>query len=523
MGLRDLTDQSAVSGPLQDLEDRRARALAMGGPERVKRHHESGRLTARERIEKLVDESTWYELGLLAEPELRRPELAAADAVVTGFARINGRGVAIIAVDATVLAGTTSPINMRKQNRVAEWAGSRGLPLICLADNDGGRMPDILGWRFSRVSFDFSTFLQTPPGCAAIPRITAVLGSSFGDSSLHSAMGHFVVMKRDTAIALSGPPVIKGAIGEDVTAEELGGPAVAAETNGSAHLVVDTEEEALAAVRRFLSYVPDSAALPAPVAPPAEPARDSEDLLKLVPLEPRRGYDMRKVLEAIVDADSLLYWGERYGRSLICALARIDGNPVGVVASQPMQRAGVMDVSALTKEALFADLCDTFNLPLIFLQDVPGLMIGTEAEKGGILRGYERVVVALSKATVPKIATIVRKAYGGGHIALGGRPVRPDLLLAWPTAEMGFMAPETGVRTVYRRRLEAVLVEDGQDAHDALASELEAEWAGESEPWEAARNVILDDVIDPRRTREVIKAGIEFAWGSGPRVTKAGC
>jgi len=494
----------------------------MGGPERVKRHHESGRLTARERIEKLVDEGSWFELGLLAEPELRRPELAAADAVVTGFAWINGRGVAIIAVDATVLAGTTSPINMRKQNRIAEWAGRRGLPLICLADNDGGRLPDILGWRFSQVSFDFSTFLQQPPGCAAIPRITAVLGASFGDSSLHSAMGHYVVMKRDTAIALSGPPVIKGAIGEDVTAEELGGPAVAAETNGSAHLVVDTEDEALAAIRRFLSYIPDSAALPAPVTPPVEPARDAEDLLKLVPLEPRRGYDMRKVLEAIVDADSLLHWGERYGRSLICALARIDGNPIGVVASQPMHRAGVMDVPALTKEAAFADLCDTFNLPLVFLQDVPGLMIGTEAERGGILKGYERVVVALSKATVPKIATIVRKAYGGGHIALGGRPVRPDLLLAWPTAEMGFMAPETGVRTVYRRRLDAVLEEDGPDAHDALLSELEAEWANESEPWEAARNVILDDVIDPRRTRAMIRAGIEFAWGSGPRVSKAG-
>ena len=523
MSLRESADKSVANGPVQDLEERRARALAMGGPERVERHHESGRLTARERIEKLVDEGSWCELGLLAEPELRRPELAAADAVVTGFARINGRGVAVIAVDATVLAGTTSPINMRKQNRVAEWAGSRGLPLICLADNDGGRLPDILGWRFSRVSFDFSTFLQSPPGCPVIPRITAVLGASFGDSSLHSAMGHFVVMKRDTAIALSGPPVIKGAIGEDVTAEELGGPAVAAETNGSAHMIVDTEDEALEALRRFLSYVPDSAALPAPVAPPAEPARDPEELLKLVPLEPRRGYDMRKVLEAIVDADSILYWGERYGRSLICALARVDGNPVGVLASQPMQRAGVMDVPALTKEAAFADLCDTFNLPMVFLQDVPGLMIGTDAEKGGILRGYERVVVRLARATVPKIATIVRKAYGGGHIALGGRPVKPDLLLAWPTAEMGFMAPETGVRTVYRRRLDALLEEDGQEAHDALVSELEAEWAAESEPWEAARNVILDDVIDPRRTRETIKAGIEFAWGSGPRITKAGC
>jgi acetyl-CoA carboxylase carboxyltransferase component len=508
--------------PVEDLHRRRRVALAMGGPERVRRHHESGRLTARERLELLIDDGSWMELGLLAEPELRRDELAAADAVVTGFGRIEGRKVAVIAVDATVLAGTTSPINMQKQNRIAEWAGRRGLPLICLADNDGGRLPDILGWRFSSVAFDFSTFLQSPSGWPQIPRITAVLGASFGDSSLHSAMGHFVVMKRDTAIALSGPPVIKGAIGEDVTAEELGGPAVAEEINGIAHLTVDTEQQAIDALRRFLSYLPDSAALPAPMAEPREPARDAEELLALVPSAPRRGYDMRKVLEAIVDADSLFVWADRYGRSIICALARIGGHPVGVIASQPMQRAGVMDVPALTKEAAFADLCDTFNLPMIFFQDVPGLMIGTDAEKGGILRGYERVVVRLARAKVPKIATVVRKAYGGGHIALGGRPVNPDLLVAWPGAELGFMAPETGVATVYRRRLDEVRATEGDEAHDALAAQLTAEWATESEPWEAARHIILDDVIDPRLTRETILNGIEFAWGSAPRVTDAG-
>ncbi len=232
---------------------------------------------------------------------------------------------------------------------------------------------------------------------------------------------------------------------------------------------------------------------------------------------------MRKVLEAIVDGDSLFPWSDRFGRSVICALARIDGHAVGVIASQPMQRAGVMDVPALAKEAAFADLCDTFNLPMVFLQDVPGLMIGTEAERGGILRGYERVVVRLARAGVPKIATIVRKAYGGGHIALGGRPVNPDLLLAWPGAELGFMAPETGVRTVHQHRLEAVMENEGVEAHDALVAQLQAEWANESEPWEAARHAILDDVIDPRRTRDLIIAGIEFAWGSGRRVTDAGC
>jgi len=514
--------QGAEPTPRQELARRRAAALAMGGEQRIESHHASGRLTARERVELLVDPGSWREIGLHAEPELRRERPAPGDAIVTGLARVAGRKVGVVAIDATVLAGTTAPVNMRKQNRIAEWAARSGIPLIFLSDNDGGRLPDLLGWRFSGVPFDFQTFLQSPPGSPAIPRITAVLGPSYGDAALHAAIADLVVMKRDASIALSGPPVIKGAIGEDVTGEELGGPKVAHETSGSAHLVVKSEQEAIEAIKRFLAYLPDAADLPAPCAPPLPPARDPAELAEIVPLQPRRGYDMRRVIEAIVDRDSLFTWGERYGRSLICALARIEGGPVGVVASQPMQRAGVLDVPALQKERRFVELCDTFNIPLAFLQDVPGLMIGTEAERGGILRCYEELASALARAQVPKIAVIVRKAYGGGHIALGGRPVKPDLLLAWPSAEMGFMAPDTGVRTVHRRRLDRLAEEQGPQARDALAAELEAEWAAESEPWEAAANIILDDVIDPAETRQAIADGIEFAWGTRPRVTRHG-
>jgi acetyl-CoA carboxylase carboxyltransferase component len=521
--MREETERDTLAERMAELAERREAALAMGGPERLARHHASGRLSARERITALVDAGSWREIGLLALPEHRRAEPSPADAIITGLARVDGRKVCVVAIDATVLAGTTAPVNMRKQNRVAEWAGRHGMPLIFLSDNDGGRLPDLLGWRFAGVPFDFTTFLESPAGCAATPRVTAVLGPSFGDAALHAAIADFVVMKRDASIALSGPPVIKGAIGEEVTAEELGGPKVAHETSGSAHMVVDEEAGAFAAVRRFLTYLPDAASLPAPVALPAEPSRGADELLSLVPSHPRRGYDMRRVLEAVVDADSLFPWGERFGRSLVCALARIEGQSVGVVASQPMQRAGVLDVPALAKERAFVELCDKFNLPLVFLQDVPGLMIGTEAERGGILAAYEHVVSALAKAMVPKIAVIVRKAYGGGHIAMGGRPVKPDLLVAWPLAEMGFMAPDTGVRTVHRRRLDQLAAEQGPDAREAAAAELEAEWAVESQPWEAAANIILDDVIDPRETREVIATGIDFAWGSRSRVTATGC
>jgi acetyl-CoA carboxylase carboxyltransferase component len=517
------TETTVQTDPYEELERRRRQGLEGGGERYIEKIRATGRQTARERIDQLIDPDSWYELGMLAEPEHRRPDkVTTGDGVITGLGRINGRRVAIIAIDTTVLTGTTAPVNMRKQNRIAEWAGTRSIPLICLSDNDGGRLPDLLGWRFSGVPFDFGTFLQSPAGYPSIPHMTAVLGPSYGDAALHAAMGHFVVMRKDSAVALSGPPVIEAAIGETIGADELGGPKVAHETSGAVHAVVETETDAFDAMRRYLSFMPDSAALPAPVAPPADPARDPAELGSLVPREPRRGYDMRKVIECIVDAGSLFQWGERYGRSLITGFARIEGQAVGVVASQPMQRAGVLDVPALTKLAGFAKLCDTFNIPLTFLQDVPGLMIGKDAERGGILAGYKNVVTTLAYAKVPKIAVVVRKAYGGGHIALGGRPVRPDLLFAWPTAEMGFMAPDTGVRTVYKRKLDSVLAEEGKEAHDALVAELEAEWAAESEPWEAAANIILDDVILPENTRAMIAQGLEYAWPTGQRVTPTG-
>jgi acetyl-CoA carboxylase carboxyltransferase component len=511
-------DESGAQGRIAELERLRSEALAMGGPERVARHKASGRLTARERIDLLVDPDTFYEIGLLADAQHRRDEPAAADAVVGGFARVDGRKICVLAVDATVMAGTTGQVNMLKQNRLAQFAGRKGLPLICLSDSDGGRIPDVMGWRFSGLPFDFATFVQTPAGCPEIPRLVAVLGTSFGDAALHASMGHYVVLTQDAAIALVGPPVVASAIGEVLTAEELGGPRVATEQSGYAHAAAEDDAAAIASLRRALSYLPDHADQPAPVVASRPPARDPAELATLVPTDPRQAYDMRRVLEAVVDADSLLPWKERYGAGLFTALGRLDGQPVGVAASQPLHLAGALDAAALEKLVELVELCDTFNLPLLFFQDVPGLMVGSEAERNGILTAYEGVVARLARATVPKLVVVVRKAYGGGHFALGGRPTHPDLLLAWPTAELGFMSPETGVRTVHRRRLDDVLAADGSAAHDALVGELQADWAHESEPWEAAKHLFLDDVIDPRRTREALAAGLDFAWGNRPRV-----
>jgi acetyl-CoA carboxylase carboxyltransferase component len=323
-------------------------------------------------------------------------------------------------------------------------------------------------------------------------------------------------MTASASVALTGPSVVEAAVGEQLSDQELGGPD-AAQAAGNAHMVAETEGEAFRAVAAFLSYLPSSSADPAPAAAPAPPAVDPARLASIVPAASRSGYDMRQVLKAVADADTIFPWAAGWGRSLITALARVAGDPVGIVANQPLVSAGALDPSALDKEAKFVDLCDTFNVPLVFLHDVPGLMIGAQAERNGILRAYENVVARIARARVPKIGVVLRKAYGGGHFAMGGRPVHPDFLFAWPSAELGFMAPEAGIRTVHRRRMEAITAQQGPEARDALVAEMMPDWMTESEPWEAAAHLSLDDVIDPGDTRAVLARALELAWGSRSR------
>jgi acetyl-CoA carboxylase carboxyltransferase component len=225
---------------------------------------------------------------------------------------------------------------------------------------------------------------------------------------------------------------------------------------------------------------------------------------------------MRRVIEALVDEASVFPWADGWGSSLLTCLARLDGHPIGLIANQPIVKAGALDADALAKEHDFVDLCDTFNVPLVFLQDVPGLMVGTEAESKGTLKAYEKLALRISTARVPKVGVLIRKAYGGGHFAMGGRPTHPDFQFAWPSAEMGFMAPETGIKTVHRRKLEAVLEKQGRAAYEALLADLYEEWTTISEPWEAAAHLSLDDVIEPARTRDVLLQALEYAWGDRP-------
>lgn len=507
-----MSEPGEMAERIAELRKRQEQARAMGGPEAIERHRKSGRLPVRERIELLIDAGSWLETGALALPELRTEKHVPGDAVVTGFARLDGRHVGVIGIDSTIVAGTTAPTSMRKQGRLIEAAQNKGFPIVLLCDADGGRIPDVMGWRFSHLPLDFKTFLAPTDGGPVVPRAAAVLGPSYGDSALHASTAHFVVMLRSASLALVGPSVIEPATGERLTDAELGGPEKALSV-GNAHMVVDSEAQAMDAIAAFLSFLPANSALPAPVAPARPPATDPARLPDLVPLGAKAGYDMYRVIDALADADSILPWADDWGGSLITCFARIEGNAVGFIASQPIVRAGALDADALNKEREFVDLCDSFNLPLIFLHDVPGLMVGTDAEKSGILKAYERLALRISTASVPKLGVVIRKAYGGGHFAMGGRPTHPDFLFAWPSAELGFMAPDTGVRTVYRRRIEKLREEEGEVAATRLADELRREWETESEPWEAAAHISIDDVIEPAETRSKLVAALDFAWG----------
>ena len=504
---------------IDELRERRAEGRSMGGPDGIARHHASGRLTVRERIERLIDADSFHEIGLLAKPEFRRSKPIPADAVVTGYAKIFGRNVGLIGIDSSVVAGTTAPVSMRKQSRIIETAQRVGLPIVILCDADGGRIPDVMGWRFSGLPLDFQTFLKTPEQYPTVPRVAAILGPSYGDSALHASTAHFIVMVKSGSVALSGPSVVGNAIGEKVSDETLGGPDMAGAV-GNTHMVVEAEDDAFLGIKAFLSYMPNNAAEAAPVAPARQPARSAEAISDLVPADARRGYDMFALLDHIVDEGSLLPYADAWGPSLITALARLDGRVVGIVASQPIEGAGALDPASLTKERQFVDMCDTFNIPLVFLQDVPGLLIGTGAEQSGILRCYEQAVLRIAEAKVPKVVVVLRKAYGGGHFALGGRPTHPDFLYAWPTADMSFMAPDTGLITIHRRKLERAMEEGGQAAYDTLMQSLEQEWSDECAPWESAAHFHLDDVIEPAETRRVIIRSIEIAWGARQYVAR---
>jgi acetyl-CoA carboxylase carboxyltransferase component len=482
---------------IRDHEARAARARSMGGEAKLAKRREAGLLSARERIDLLLDPGSFHETGLFGVsyiPEMR--DSTPGDGKVTGFGRIEGRRVGVVGYDFTVKGSSSSYTNNRKMAHVKDTGGRRGFPVVFLGESTGVRMPDIMGEGMG-MNFEGPRFLRTREA----PWVAAVLGNAFGSAAWHACCSDFCVMRKGAVMAVASPRVVSMSLGRDVSPEELGGWQVLAEHSGFADLVVDSDEQAIAAIRRFLGYLPTNHRLPPPLAPvPAGSDEAVKDMLDLIPESPAQVYDVRKVIRAVADIDSFFEVKERYGRSITTGLARIDGRPVGFIANNPQFKGGAMDADACSKATDFIVLCDSFNLPLVFLQDQPGFLIGPEAEKRGVIGKVINWMNALLQVTVPKISIILRKSYGRGFINMGGAGIA-DEIAAWWTAEVSFMNPRTAVRVVH-----GVSEEDDPQRFRALLAQM----ARNGSAYDLAAVYGVKDVLDPRETRAYLKEVLDI-------------
>jgi acetyl-CoA carboxylase carboxyltransferase component len=496
-------------GPLvEGLAKRRERALGMGGPELVERQHSLGKLTVRERLDLLLDPGTWVEYGMLADSMDAAYEgrFLAADGAVTGLGEIDGRPVAIAAYDFTVLAGSMGRIGEQKIKRMRELALRQRIPMIWLLDSAGARIQSAAGSVFAGAG---DLFREQVTMSGVVPMVAAMLGHCAAGTAYIPALADFVPMVRGTSsMALGGRHLVKAAVGEDVTEEEMGGSAVHTKISGCADLEVADDRECLEIVRTYLSFFPSHNQAPPPVRICDDPVdRRVPELYDIVPTAPRRAYDVRKVVHAVVDDHDVLWIKPDWAKNVVTGLARIGGQPLGVVASQPMVLGGALDVNAADKVARFVWLCDAFNLPLVFLHDVPGFIVGSAVEKQGIIRHGAKMLFAVSEATVPKISVVLRKSYGAGYFVMNGYAYEPDYIVAWPTAEIAVMGPDGAVNIIHRKTIEAV----PEDERGAKRLELAEEIRRHIDPYVAAGHALVDDVIDPADTRHAIWRGLEIA------------
>ncbi|NPA91713.1 MAG: acyl-CoA carboxylase subunit beta [Chloroflexi bacterium] len=484
--------------PLEELRTRRERARLGGGEKRIAKQHAQGKLTARERIEKLLDPHSFDEIGSLATHHIHEfgmdDKRFPGDGVVTGFGTIEGQRVAVYAQDFTVLGGSFSEMQANKISRLLDLAREAGIPFIGLIESGGARIQEgVRGLAgYGRL------FTRNVLASGVIPQIAVVMGPAAGGSVYSPALMDFIIMVDKTShMFLTGPDVIKTVTGEDVTFEELGGARVHNEKSGVAHFIAANEEEALQLVRRILSYLPpNNAEMPPRAQPKSPPAELVEGLNHVIPEEEDQAYDIHDVLNRIVDPDSFLEVQPHFARNAVVGFARLDGWPVGIVANQPAFLAGVLDIDSSDKIARFVRLCDAYNLPVITFIDCPGFLPGVGQEHGGIIRHGAKVVYAYVEATVPKISIVLRKAIGGAYIAMSSKEMRTDLALAWPTAQIATMGAEGAVRILYRREL--AQAEDPQK----LAQEFEADYREKIlNPFVAAELFYIDEVIEPKETR----------------------
>lgn len=501
----------AILRPLvEELHARRARARLGGGEEKVARQHAAGKLTARERLALLIDDGTFTELGIhggihYSVRGLEGKE-APADGVITGYGAVDGRMAAVCAYDFTVMAGSMGLTGELKVSRLRELALTKRIPIIWLLDSAGARIQEAVGSLFAGSGH---LFREQVVMSGVVPQIAALMGPCAAGTAYIPGLADFVPMVRGRgSMALAGPHLVRAAVGEDVTQEQLGGSRVHCRVSGVGDLEVDDDEACIAAIKAYLSYMPQHCEAPPPVVATADPVdRMDEGLLDVLPDSNRRPYDMYDVIARIVDDGRWFDLKPQWAKSIITCFARFGGRPVGIVANQPKRLGGILDNDAADKAARFVNLCEAYGIPLVFLQDVPGFMVGTRVEAAGIIRHGAKMLYAVANATVPKITVVIRKAYGAGYYVMCGKAYEPDLIVAWPTAEISVMGAEGAVEIVMRRAVEAAA------DPDAKRAELIDAYRRVIDVYIAARNGMIDDVIDPRETRPVICRALEMAQG----------
>ena len=483
---------------LEELRRRNEAAAAGGGPERVARQHASGKLTARERVETLLDTGTFEEFDRFVEHRSRQfgmeSQRVPGDGVITGHGRIDGRSVFVFAQDFTVFGGSLSETYAAKICKIMDLALKVGVPIVGLNDSGGARIQEGV---VSLAGYA-DIFLRNTLASGVIPQISAIMGPCAGGAVYSPAITDFNIMVEGTSyMFITGPDVIKTVTHEEVTKEELGGAHTHAARSGVAHFAVGDDRACLALIRELLSYMPSNNMEDPPARQSTDdPGRQEERLNSVVPENPNQPYDVTELIRLVVDDGRYLEVHEEYARNLSVGFARMDGKPIGIVANQPAVLAGTLDIDASLKGARFVRFCDAFNIPLVVFEDVPGFLPGTQQEFGGIIKHGAKLLYAFAEATVPKITVIARKSYGGAYCVMASKQIRTDINYAYPSAEIAVMGPEGAVEILYRKEIAAA--KDPGALRAEKVSEFREAFAN---PWVAAQRGYVDEIIEPKLTR----------------------
>ena len=492
---------------LNQLQSRRNAIALGGGEEKIKKQHDAKKLTARERILALMDEGSFIEVDAFVKHRCNEFNMANTEApgegVVTGYGTVDGRLVYVYAQDFTVIGGSLGEMHAKKICKIMDMALKMGAPVIAMNDSGGARIQEGVN---ALAGFG-DIFYRNTKCSGVIPQISVIMGPCAGGAVYSPALTDFIFMVENTSqMFITGPQVIKAVTGEDVTLEELGGAKSQAEKSGVAHFTSATDEECIAKIKRLLSFLPSNNLEGAPIDTPSDDInRISEKLTTIVPDDANKAYDVKAVIAEVVDNGDFMEVMENYAKNIVIGFAKMNGATVGIVANQPMDKAGALDVNASDKAARFIRFCDCFNIPLVTFTDVPGFLPGVAEEHNGIIRHGAKILYAYSEATVPKINVIIRKAYGGAYIAMSSKHLGADMVMAWPTAEIAVMGPEGAANIIFK--------DDIKNSADPILerkAKIEEYREKFANPYEAAKFGYVDDVIEPDSTRPRIIAALEM-------------